>query len=985
MRVFYGLLLAVCSVALLCGAEHKGQVLFGGLPLPGATVTASRDGRQISSVSDQMGNYLFPELADGAWKVKVEMLCFQPSELEVVVAAAAPASAWELALLPLDVIQATATPVVPSAPPPAPSVPTPVLAGKNRRQNQTATASAAPPQRGFQRTGVNAAAAPGTPAPAAAPASDAFAGQSQEDLSQRATDGFLINGSANNGAASPFSLSNAFGNGRRAGRSLYNGGVGFIFDNSALDAQSYSLTGQRTEKPGYNRLQGVANFGGPLKIPHILKNGPQMFVGFQWIHNRNASTQTGLVPTVSQRLAATSAVAKALLGYYPLPNFTSGTQYNYQTAVLGATDQDGLQSRASKNLGTKDTLAGTFAFQLISQDTVSLFGFEDHTAILGLNTGVTWMHRFGRRGFATLGYQYSHMGSTTTPYFAGRTNVSGLAGISGNDQSSGNWGPPSLVFANGITSLSDAQASATRNQTSAITLDIRWNRTPHSLSFGGDFRRQQLNTVAQQNARGTFTFTGSGLTGFLAGIPDTVSIAYGNADKYFRANSWDAFFNDDWRMSPGFTLNAGIRWEYNSPMTERYGRLVNLAIGPGFSTATPVVGGRLINPNRSAFQPRLGFAWRPMPASSTIVRGGYGLYYNTSVYQTIASQMAQQSPLSRSFNIQNNPANPLTLANAFNATLPTTANTFGIDPNFRVGYAQNWQLSVQQDLPGSLVMTATYLGIKGTREVQQFLPNTFPAGAANPCLLCPTGFTYMTSNGNSTRQSGQLQLRRRLHNGFTATVDYTYAKAIDNAALGTRGQGSAVVAQNWLDLNGERGLSSFDQRHVLAFQTQYTTGMGIGGGTLLSGWRGTAFKEWTVTSEIKAATGLPLTPVYLAAVRGTGVTGTIRPDYTGAALYDTPPGLFLNPAAFAAPAAGKWGNAGRNSITGPGQFTLNASLGRTFRLTDRWNMELRVDATNPLNNVRFPSWNTQANSVQFGAPTAANPMRSLQTTLRLRF
>src|SRR5206468_12553541 len=142
------------------------------------------------------------------------------------------------------------------------------------------------------------------------------------------------------------------------------------------------------------------------------------------------------------------------------------------------------------------------------------------------------------------------------------------------------------------------------------------------------------------------------------------------------------------------------------------------------------------------------------------------------------------SPLSRSLSLPNSANNPLTLASGFNLSPTITPNTFAIDPHFRVGYAQNWNVVVQRDLPGSLVMTATYLGIKGTREQQEFLPNTFPLGAVNPCLACPAGYAFLTSNGNSTRESANLQLRRRLHAGFTATLNYTYAKAIDNASLG---------------------------------------------------------------------------------------------------------------------------------------------------------------------------------------------------------
>jgi hypothetical protein len=363
--------------------------------------------------------------------------------------------------------------------------------------------------------------------------------------------------------------------------------------------------------------------------------------------------------------------------------------------------------------------------------------------------------------------------------------------------------------------------------------------------------------------------------------------------------------------------------------------------------------------------------------------------------------------------VQNSAACPQTLASGFNPCSSITANTFAVDPNFRVGYAQSWQLAVQSDLPGALQMTATYLGIKGTRGVQEYLPNTYPIGAANPCPACPAGFVFRSSNGNSTREAGSLQLRRRLRSGFTASLLYTYSKSIDDdSVLG--GQGpvavatttstglggtttatasstpqTTVVAQNWLDLNAERGLSTFDQRNLLNAQVQYTTGVGLGGGALLRGWRGILLKKWTVTSLITAGSGLPQTPVFLAAVAGTGSTGSIRPKLTGASIYAAPAGFHLNAAAYTAPLTGEWGDARRNSIRGPSQFTLNASLQRSFRLKDRYNLDLRVDSTNLLNHVVFTSWNAtlnpSLNNPLFGLPEAANAMRSLQTNLRLRF
>jgi len=140
-----------------------------------------------------------------------------------------------------------------------------------------------------------------------------------------------------------------------------------------------------------------------------------------------------------------------------------------------------------------------------------------------------------------------------------------------------------------------------------------------------------------------------------------------------------------------------------------------------------------------------------------------------------------------------------------------------------------------------------------------------------------------------------------------------------------------------------------------------------------------------VLTNITAGSGLPETPIFLATVPGTGYTDTIRPDLTGAPLYKAPPGYFLNVAAYAAPAAGQWGTAPRDSITGPSQFSLNTSLVRTFRLHGELNLDVRLDATNLLNHPTFTSWNATINSTTFGLPASVNAMRSMQLSARLRF
>jgi len=1004
------LLLALLATAALFGAEHHGIVKFAGLPVPGVTVIATQGDKKVTAVTGPDGSYNIPDLADGPWTISVEMLCFTPEKRDMTVGPGAPRSEWELKLMPFDEIKASAP-----AAPPAPSVtvapPTPVQTSSNNKKPPKGknAAPTVPMQTGFQRANVNASTTP----QAGAPASDAPSAVPGEAANQSSTDSFAINGSANNAAASPFGQSGAFGNNRRGPGSLYNGNLGLSLGNAFLDARSYSLTGLDTPKPNYNHLNIMGSVGGPIRLPHVrFVAPPAFFVSYQLGRNRNASTVPASVPTQDQRngiladrvipQSLISPQAKALLKFYPLPNFDSNARYNYQTALTGTTDQDVIQSRISKSLGRTDQVFGTLGYQNSRADTNSIFGFLDTTHIVGIDTTMNWTHRISQRFFTTYKLQFNRLSTRATPYFANRQNVSGEAGISGNNQDPLNWGPPALNFSSGIASLNDGQQTFNRFQTTAGSFSGYYNHSPHNFTFGGDIKKQQFNYLGQQDARGSFTFTGaatgSDFADFLTGVPDTSSIAFGNADKYFRSTVYDAYVTDDWRVNPSLTLNIGVRWEYTAPITEKYGRLVNLDIAPGFTAESPVVANKpvgsltsqhyadsLIDPDKHGFQPRIGVSWRPISGSSLVVRTGYGVNYNTSIYQNIAVQMAQQSPLSKSLSVQNSAANPLTLASGFNASATTTPNTFAIDPKFKVGYAQSWQLQVQRDLPGSLVMMATYLGIKGTRTQQAFLPNTYPTGAVNPCPSCPSGFAYLTSNGNSTREAGQFQLRRRLHNGITATAQYVYSKAIDDASLGGKASTTSLIAQNWLNLSGERGLSNFDQRHVLTFQTQYSTGVGVKGGTLMSGWRGAAFKEWTIATMINAGTGTPLSPVYTSAVPNTGVTGSIRPDYTGLDLYSPPPGFYLNPLALRKPVAGQWGNAGRNSIEGPDQFTLGASMARNFPLHDRINMDLRIDAVNAINHVTFPNWNTNISSAQFGLPNQANPMRSVTVNMRVRF
>ena len=836
----------------------------------------------------------------------------------------------------------------------------------------------------------------------------------------------------------------AFGNGRRDPRMSYNGNANFSLDNSVWDARTFSVTGATVAKPAYANGRGSVMFGGPLMIPKLVSSSKRILftIDYQFQRNRTGNTSDPVnMPTALERIgdfsqskvsgaavtiydpatgspfpgdkiptSRVSSAATALLKYFPQPNLV-GTR-NYQTSWSGRQDTQNLNARLSNiKLGTKNTFNGSVGYQNSSSISPNLFQFVDSGNSTGLNASLAWSRTITTRLVENLRYNFSRSRQLSEPYFANRENVASELGIDGTSQIAANWGPPNLSFTN-YAGLSDGNYSLNRNQTSALGESLTWVHGVHNLSFGADYRRQQFNQLADNNGRGSYTFngsatslllagvaqanTGSDLADFLLGTPSTSSIRYGNPDKYFRSTGYDFFVNDDWRFTSKFSLNFGLRWDYATPVTELYNRLVNLQLSGGFTSLTAVLASNsgslptslptsLIRPDRNNLSPRIGFAWRPLSKGSLVVRGGYGVYYNTSVYNIIASNMAQQPPYAQALSVSNSTQTPFTLTNGFLLSPTTTASsTYAVDPNYRIGYAQTWTLSVQHDLPLGMFGTAGYLGTKGTRLDQQLLPNSVAPGATVSSL--PHNFTYEASNGDSIYHAAQFQLNRRFRSGIMANSSYQFSKSIDNAGTGGRGQGNTPVAQNWLDLAAERGLSSFDARHNLNVMFQYSTGMGASGGTLVNGWKGALIKDWTLGGNINLRSGNPFSATVggnRSQVSGTAISNTLRADATGASV--TADGALFNTEAFTAPASGYWGNAGRNTIPGPTTFSLNGQLGRIFRIGERRSVDLQFQAQNLLNRVTITNWGTVIGSTNYGLATNAAGMRKLTISLRFRF
>jgi hypothetical protein len=838
----------------------------------------------------------------------------------------------------------------------------------------------------------------------------------------------------------------SFGN-RRRSQPTYTGSVFMKLANSALNAAPYSLNGRAEPKPSYAMTNFGLNVGGPLNIPKILHYPRASFyLTYQGNLSRNPYSQQSSLPTPEERsgdfsqtfvnnapvtifdptthvpfpndtIPATriAAASAGLLQYFPMPTYT-GLVENYALVTSVPNNNNNVGLRLNMPVSNKDRLNYNVQFQNRDSKTEQLFGFRDSANGYGVSAAAGWSHSFAPRFNNSANFTYSVNDNRTTPFFADAVNIEGDLGITGTLQNPLNYGPPSLSFTN-LGGLSDSAPALTHNQTANFTDTLTYVlHRRHNLGIGFLYRRTELDSLNYQNARGAFTFsglltsqldaqgepvpgTGFDFADFLLGLPQSSSLQYGDANYNLRSWATGWYARDDWRPSRGLSINLGIRYEYFAPYTELNGHLADLLVYPGFtgvSVVTPGTNGlpsSLIKPDLHAFSPRLGMAWRPSTKRSTVIRGGYSIFYSPSAYSQLGTYLATQPPYSTNLSLTTSSAIPLTVESGF-PIIPsqTIPNTFAVDPNFKLAYAQTWSFAVQNSLPHGFLLELEYIGTKGTDLPVAEQPNRPLPGTSildtQEQLQIPyaTSFTYETSQANSTFNAGQVRFTRRFNRGVSWVMLYTRSKSIDDASSFS-GPGGTVV--EYIDnLNLERGLSSFDQRNNLQTTFLLSSPVGVHGLLRNGGWAEHTLAGWTVSGTFGAASGMPLTALVagnLSNTAGLAGSGSTRAEATGLPISGGAYPYF-NLAAFATPPPGDFGNAGRDTIPGPFQVTFNAALNRAFRFGDtRRQLQLRLSATNALNHVAITSFGTTVNSATYGLPTAASATRTVQLLMRFSF
>ncbi|MEZ5402779.1 MAG: TonB-dependent receptor [Bryobacteraceae bacterium] len=840
----------------------------------------------------------------------------------------------------------------------------------------------------------------------------------------------------------------AFGN-RRPQRDSIRGMAFFSFNNSAFDARQYSLTGQTVEKPSYSRYNYGLAAGGQLRIPKIVDSeNTFFFLNYFGSRSRNPFSAVATAPSEAERMgdfsqsigrggvtvydpltsspfpgniipaARQDPAAAGLLRFIPLPN-QPGQVQNYQFVDSTSQSSDNFGLRVNHTLTPRNRIAIGYNLQRRFGESLQTYQFLDTTGGRGQNLDFSWTRNLRPTVVNSFRFRFSRNRTDLTPYFAYGEDVAGELGIQGTSRDPVNYGPPNLTFTN-FGALRDGSPSRRLDQAFSFGDGVIWVLPGnHNVSAGFDFRRNHFGTVSDQDGRGSLTFSGLATSGFdanglaingtgfdmadfLLGMAQSSSVRYGSSIQNFRASTYSAYLQDDWRVNGSFSLNYGLRYEYTQPMYEKDGRMANLDIAPGFTGVTVVTPGStgpytglfpngLIDPDKNNIAPRVGLAWRPFAKRNMRVRAGYGVYFNGSVYNQAATRLAQQPPFANTLQLTSAAGAPLTISSGFTGTAAKEiTNTYAVDRGYVVGYAQTWNLSVQQDLPHSLILELGYLGTKGTRLDIQRLPNQAPPGSPLTAeqrrrIGNAVGFVFDSAEGNSIYHAGQVRLTRRFRRGVSFNTLYTWAKSIDNVS--TYGGGQAVVVQNDQDLAAERGLSSFDQRHALSTFFVLSSPIGDGSSPIrASGWKGRLAKDWMLTGGVTYGSGNPLTATVLgnrADAGGTGVVGSSRADATGLPVDSG--SAFFNLAAFTVPPSGRYGNAARNTIPGPRQLSSNLSIGRSFTVSDRKRLEFRVEAQNAFNTVSFTRLGTVVNASNYGLPLGTAGMRSIQTSLRFRF
>jgi outer membrane receptor protein involved in Fe transport len=838
-------------------------------------------------------------------------------------------------------------------------------------------------------------------------------------------------------------------------------------------------------KPSFRRNQ----FGGVLGGP-ILKDKLFFFAGYEG--QRRGQQEAGLatVPTAlmrqgdfSELLPTTvvrdpfnnnqpfpnnripeerwrNSIGKGLLDLYPAAQLP-GLSNNFNATGTGSLGIDQFSARLDRKWAKHD-LFGSYQFAdgaefypltntLCSARDVPGWGCDELQRTQHFTLTWTWTISSRLINEARVGYSRFGFFRLQEDRAVDVVNRLGIKGLTDAGRTPFNDGAPQTVvtgFATlgGPTNLPQGRHDNTYHYVENMT----FISGSHTMKFGADIRRFLFNSFFTSFGRGSFnfdgTFSGSSVADLLLGIPRQADRNLGEPFHNAKTFSSGYYFQDDWKVTPKLTLNLGLRYELNLPPIENIDKLASfdpttntikvaggkeayISNGALLLRDRPDVGRRLWETDKNNFAPRIGVAYRPFGDAKTVIRAGFGSFYNL---QIVGNGI---TPLSR-----NSPFRNRQTAGPFLATtrpLPNIADIFagnpsivppGIDPNFKTAYINQWSLGVQRELAQNLVLDISYLGSSGHKlplgvNINQAAPGLGTVDSRRPYQ----GFGsitggYIMSAGNSNYHGLTARVERRFNAGLSFLSSYAWSKSIDDGSGISTGSDASGAAQNALNLGAERAPSDFDVTHrwVLSYVWDLPFGKGKRFApenkvvdTLVGGWQMTGIytlqggRPFTITSggtDRSNTAGGADRPIIIGdwRVNNPGPDRWFNPcrivqTIQQGKLVETRPGCapgdspaWLLPVPGSATVVGVFGNAGRNLLRGPGSNNFDLGVSRFFKLTERQQIQFRAEVFNLANHPAFffpvqSLSSAAAGTIQRAANTGTGAQRQIQFALKYIF
>jgi len=739
-------------------------------------------------------------------------------------------------------------------------------------------------------------------------------------------------------------------------------------------------------------------------------------------------------------------VTSRVIQAYPLPSVGTLANNQFTNPVLGQNNDTG-DGRIDWNMNANNTMFGRFSRQDTLTNTPSTFGFRTVPGLsipvsLGNNTNyagrapmsnynavIAYTHVFSSTFLVDMRMGYTRFAMRNVDSTAPTTGpgLGQMLGVPNSNQEPESLGFP-IIAITGYTGIGGPAAIPTIRYENTFNPVANFTKTlgRHTLKWGASLVRRQIIDFQDNSGNGTYSFdstfdnnpnsagnSGNAMADFLLGVPGAVAQAFQLVWAGTRLLEVGTYVADDWRVNNRLTLNLGLRWEYLPPPVEVANRYANF----NTQTGKVLIAGYNSDANVGVqaqykmFAPRFGFAYQL--DNKTVLRGGFGIFYNASGNGGALYRLHRQLPFGATTSVVINEFSPtyLTVAqglppnpslNVASIVNNPTGTWYSIPSNYKNAYAEQFNFGAERELPFNIVLKASYLGNLGrhldvTYNINQPVPGPGPVGPRELLYAIAPGVSgdnYAATDGLSAYHSLQVTAQKRFSSGLSFLSAYTYSHSIDDVPLQEGGGADGPVPQDPLHRNLDFASSSFDIRHRFTQTVNYYLPFGKGKRfDLGKSWVNKAFGDWQINMILTAQTGLPFTPVLANSVANTnsssrpninsGVSATLANptinDWFNTS-FNVPGSVWSTPALYT------FGNAGRNILRGPGRFNLDTSLFKDFAVSERVHVQFRGELFNVLNHPQFDLPNATIGNAQAGiiSATLGTP-RDIQVGLRLMF